>query len=68
MKLNAGESAGKTVIPDGEDGIWDGHGIVMKTDNDLGSLKGRKIYETGTVIMPSDPDTPSTGAGMFLIY
>lgn len=64
----AGESAGKTVIPDGEDGIWDGHGIVLRTDSDLSSLKGRKIYETGTVIMPSDPDAPSTGAGMFLVY
>jgi hypothetical protein len=64
----AGESAGKTVIPDGEDGIWDGHGIVMETYGDLSSLKGRKTYETGTVIMPSDPAVPSTGSGMFLIY
>jgi len=40
----------------------------MSTDSDLGSLKGRKIYETGTVIMRSDPAAPSTGAGMFLIY
>ena len=64
----AGESAGKTVIPDGEDGIWDGHGIVMSTASDLSSLKGRKIYETGTVIMPSDLAAPSTGAGMFLVY
>ena len=64
----AGESAGKTVIADGEDGIWDGHGVVMEANNDLTSLKGRKIYETGTVIMPSDPAVPSTGSGMFLIY
>jgi hypothetical protein len=64
----AGESAGKTVIPDGEDGIWDGQGIVMEANGDLRSLKGRKIYETGTVIMPSDPAVPSTGSGMFVIY
>jgi len=64
----AGESAGKTVIPDGEDGIWDGHGIIMEAIGDLSSLKGRKTYETGTVIMPSDSAVPSTGSGMFLIY
>jgi hypothetical protein len=64
----AGESAGKTVIPDGEDGIWDGHGIVMKTSGDLSPLMGHRIYETGTVILPSDPAAQSTGSGMFLIY
>ena len=64
----AGESAGKTVIPDGEDGIWDGHGVVMETSRDLGSQMGRRIYETGTVIMPADPEVRSTGAGMFVIY
>jgi len=64
----AGESAGKTVIPDGEDGIWDGHGIVMTAHGKLSSLKGRKTYETGTVIMPSDPADPATGSGMFVIY
>lgn len=64
----SGESAGKTVIPEGEDGIWDGHGIVMEANGDLSALKGHKIYETGTVIMPSDPAVPSTGSGMFLIY
>jgi hypothetical protein len=64
----AGESAGKTVISDGEDGIWDGHGIVLKASGELSALKGRKIYETGTVIMPTDPDVLSTGSGMFVIY
>jgi len=64
----AGESAGKTVIPEGEDGIWDGHGIVLETNGGLDSLKGRKIYETGTVILPSDPAVPSSGSGMFLVY
>jgi hypothetical protein len=64
----AGESAGKTVIPEGEDGIWDGHGIVLETNSDLSSLRGRRIYETGTVILPSDPAVPSSGSGMFLVY
>lgn len=64
----AGESAGKTVIAEGQDGIWDGHGIVLLTSDDWTSLQGRKIYETGTVIMPSDPADPSTGSGMFLVY
>lgn len=64
----AGESAGKTVIPDGEDGIWDGQGNVMEAYGDLASLKGRRTYETGTVIMPTDPDVASTGSGMFVIY
>lgn len=63
----AGESAGKTVIPEGEDGIWDGQGIVMEAYGDWSSLKGRKTYETGTVIMPSDPSVVSTGDGMFVI-
>ena len=64
----AGESAGKTVIPDGEDGIWDGHGLVTETNGEMRSLRGRKIYETGTVLMPADPDVRSTGSGMFVIY
>jgi hypothetical protein len=63
----AGESTGKTVIPEGEDGIWDGHGLVMEANGDSSSLKGRKTYETGIVIMPSDPDIHSTGSGMFVI-
>ena len=64
----AGESAGKTVISNGEDGIWDGHGIVMTAKGDLRSLIGRKTYETGTVVMPLDPSVHSTGVGMFVIY
>ena len=64
----AGKSAGKTVIPDGEDGIWDGHGLVMEAHGSLSSREGRSIYETGIVIMPADDETPSTGSGMFVIY
>ena len=64
----AGESAGKTVIPEGQDGIWDGVGIVLQANGDLSSLKGRRIYETGIVVMPTDPDVRSTGSGMYVIY
>ena len=64
----AGESAGKTVIDEGEDGIWDGHGIVLQADSELSSLTGRKTYETGTVIIPPDPTVVSTGTGMFVVY
>ena len=64
----AGESTGKTVIAEGEDGIWDGHGTVMEAHGNLASRKGRRIYETGIVIIPADPEITSTGTGMFVIY
>lgn len=63
--LLAGESAGKTVIPDGADGMWDGHGVVTEASMELNTLKGRKVYETGPVIW--DP-FPFSGTGIFLIY
>jgi hypothetical protein len=66
--LLAGESAGKTVFPDGADGIWDGHGIVTEAKGKFKRLKGRKVYETGTVIWGTDPDPLLSGRGMFLIY
>jgi hypothetical protein len=69
--LLAGESAGKTVIPfaaDGTsrtgDGIWDGKGVVTEARGRLRMLKGRHIYETGSVVFPA----PLQGAGLFLIY
>ena len=64
----AGKSAGKTVIPEGEDGIWDGHGTILKINEDLASFKGHRIYETGIVIMPTDPEVTSSGTGMFVIF
>jgi hypothetical protein len=68
--LLAGESAGKTVFPvtaEGErlDGVWDGHGVVTEARKDFRRLKGRRIYETGPVVM--DP-FPYSGTGMFSIY
>ena len=64
----AGESAGKTVWPDGADGIWDGHGIVMEARGDFGPLKGHNTYETGPVIKGSNPPVSFSGTGMFVIY
>jgi len=66
--LLAGESAGKTVFPDGADGMWDGHGVVMEAKGKLNPLKGRKIYETGSVLVGSTPPVSYTGTGMFVIY
>jgi len=64
----AGESAGKTVIPDHSDGMWDGHGVVTEAYGEFTPLKGRKVYETGPVILGSDPPTSLSGTGMFQIY
>ncbi len=66
--LLAGESAGKTVFPDGADGMWDGHGIVTEASKGLNPLKGRKVYETGPVIVGSAPPVSYSGTGMFLVY
>jgi len=65
--LLAGDSAGKTVWPVGEDGIWDGHGVVTDAKGNFDGLKGRKMYETGPVIFVGMPFS-LTGTGMFVIY
>jgi hypothetical protein len=66
--LLAGESAGKTVFPTGADGVWDGHGIVTEARADFAALKGRRIYETGPVVVGSNPPVSYLGSGMFVIY
>ena len=66
--LLAGESAGKTDFRNGADGIWDGHGRVTEAAGRFHALKGRVVYETGTVIVGSDPPKSFSGTGMFLIY
>lgn len=66
--LLAGESGGKTDFRDGVDGIWDGHGLVTEASEKFQSLRGRRIYETGSVILGSDPPVSLSGAGIFLIY
>jgi len=64
----AGESAGKTVTPNNSDGMWDGHGIVTEAYGEFTPLKGRKVYETGPVILGSNPPISLSGTGMFQIY
>lgn len=64
----AGESAGKTVFPDREDGMWDGHGVVTEANGEYRMLKDRRIYETGPVILGSNPPISYSGNGMFQIY
>jgi hypothetical protein len=62
--LLAGESAGKTVTPTGEDCMWDGHGVVTEASKWFNPLKGCHIYETGPVIF----NGPPYGTGIFVIY
>ncbi len=64
----AGESAGKTVWPDGADGMWDGHGVVTEASGEFNALRGRKVYETGPVIKGSNPPVSFSSTGMFVIY
>lgn len=69
----AGESAGKTVFPNGvypnaPDGVWDGHGVVTEAYGRYGLLKGRRIYETGPVVIGETPPVSFHGTGMFTIY
>lgn len=66
--LLAGVSAGKTSFRDGADGIWDGHGRVTEASGKYESLRGRSVYETGPVILGSDPPKTLTGTGVFLVY
>ena len=65
--LLAGDSAGKTVTPEGSDGMWDGHGIVRKAHRGLWRLLGRRMYETGPVMRDS-PQSPPYGTGIFVIH
>lgn len=66
--LLAGESAGKTNFRDGADGIWDGHGRVKEAAGKYQVLVGRSVYETGPVIIGSDPPKSYSGTGLFLVY
>ena len=66
--LLAGLSAGKTDFRDGADGIWDGHGRVTEARGKYESLRGRSVYESGPVILGSEPPATLTGTGVFLIY
>ncbi|MFO7695003.1 MAG: hypothetical protein R6V57_18115 [Vicinamibacterales bacterium] len=62
--LLAGESSGKTVTPIGQDGMWDGAGVVTEGSGKYNVLKGRHIYETGPVVMTGLP----YGTGIFSVF
>lgn len=64
----AGHSAGKTVFANGADGIWDGHGRVTVAYGRFSQLKGRSIYETGPVLLGSEPPKSLKGTGTFVVY
>ena len=64
----AGMSSGKTVFADGTDGIWDGHGVVTETSRKYRHWYGRKISETGTVIVGDTPPLSYAGTGLFSVY
>ena len=66
--LLAGESAGKTVFSEDADGMWDGHGRVTEAVGRFSDLIGRQIYETGPVILGSDPPKSFKGTGAFVVY
>lgn len=61
----AGRSAGKTVTRDGEDGIWDGHGVVTTASPSYQDYLGRHTYETGPVVLG---DERPWGRGLFTIH
>jgi hypothetical protein len=69
----AGESAGKTVFPDGlvvggADGVWDGHGVVTEANGAMSPHKGKKTYETGPVVIGDTPPVSFYGTGMLQVY
>ena len=66
--LLAGDTAGKTDFRSGVDGVWDGHGVVTEGSGIYDSLVGRRVYETGSVSVGSDPPMSFSGTGMFAIY
>lgn len=58
----SGRSSGKTVTREGEDGIWDGHGVVTAAAAPFQEYLGRHTYETGSVHL--DEESP-WGRGLF---
>ena len=64
----AGDSAGKTLFPSGEDGMWDGHGVVTDAKGRFSPLKGRRTYESGPVLVGDTPPLTFEGTGIFTIY
>ena len=64
----AGESTGKTDFRDSVDGMWDGHGRVTEANGEYENLTGRAVYESGPVLLGTEPPITFTGTGVFVIY
>jgi ketosteroid isomerase-like protein len=64
--LLAGDSAGTTATPPGEDGIWRGKGIVTEASTGFENWIGRQIYEAGNVTY-DEAGAPKGGGGTFRI-
>jgi len=64
--LLAGDSAGTTATPPGEDGIWRGKGIVTEASAEFEDWIGHQIYEGGNVTW-DEAGNPKDGAGTFRI-
>ncbi len=63
----SGRSAGKVVTRTGEDGVWDGHGVVTDASAAYRAWLGRRIYETGPVVFGETAADPPWGRGLFVV-
>jgi uncharacterized protein (TIGR02246 family) len=62
----AGDDAGTTAIPAGQDGIWRGKGIVTEASTEFEDWIGRQVYESGNVEWDEN-GLPKGGGGTFRI-
>ena len=62
----AGDDAGTTAKPPGEDGIWRGKGIVTEASAEFEDWIGRQVYESGNVEW-DETGLPKGGEGTFRI-
>ncbi|UCD40506.1 MAG: SgcJ/EcaC family oxidoreductase, partial [Candidatus Bathyarchaeota archaeon] len=64
--LLAGDEAGTTTAPPGEDGFWWGKGIVTEASAEFEDWIGRQMYDGGNVTWAA-PGLPDCGEGTFRI-
>jgi len=64
--LLAGDEAGTTTAPPGEDGFWWGKGIVTEASTEFEVWIGRQMYDGGNVKWAA-PGLPDCGEGTFRI-
>jgi uncharacterized protein (TIGR02246 family) len=64
--LLAGDEAGTTTAPPGEDGFWWGKGIVTEASAEFENWIGRQMYDGGNVKWAA-PGLPDCGEGTFRI-